>query len=64
MKSQTNEAFVYVVHLCPSGEQPVAFRAAVRRVDCDTTECFTEAAALANYFLQQAGCGLMLQPDR
>jgi hypothetical protein len=52
--SPPHDVAVFVVHLWPSGAEPAGFRAAVRRVDRDETQVFTQGAALADYFRGQA----------
>ena len=54
MKADTENTSVYLVHLWPSEQVPSGFQAAVRRVDRDRSECFTQAQALTNYFQEQA----------
>lgn len=54
-------ASLYLVHLLPDNADPACFRAAVRRVDCDAGETFSDAAALVDYFARElatAACRL------
>jgi len=55
MKTLTENTSVYLVHLWPREQVPSGFRAAVRRVDRDRSEYFTQAKALTTYFQEQAG---------